>query len=195
MSSTQQKHPASLCIPRGSAIIPHTCQRLWSHSSWAQFCLWSDSSTSPLHANWHESYLAVLRLNELSWEGAKSSLSLKQTDWTVRFTKITSAKFLFSIYNKVAVNPTEQQINFFKKAYIYKVFTQSLVHKSQPVGHISEVFTVTTVLPQWKVVYAIHLSYSLASQPRNKEKSPFLREYKHSPAKQKDKHSCIFLRD
>lgn len=118
MPNTQQKHTASLCIPRGCAIIPHTRQRLSSHSSWAQFCLWSDSFTSSLHANWHESYLAVLRLNELSWEGSKSSLSLKQTDRTLCFTKITPAKFLFSIYNKAAVSPTEQQIKKEKSLYL-----------------------------------------------------------------------------
>lgn len=134
MSSTQQKHPASLCIPRGSAIIPHTCQRLLSHSSWAQVCLWSDSFTSSLHANWHESYLAVLRLNELSWAGSKSSLSLKQTDWTVCFTKITSAKFLFSIYKKVAVSPTEQQIKFLKKLVFTKYLHRVLsINPSQQV--------------------------------------------------------------
>lgn len=61
----------------------------------------SASGVTALHslpqppANAQESYLAVLRPNELGWEGSKSSLSLKQSDQTVCFIKITSAKFLF----------------------------------------------------------------------------------------------------
>lgn len=166
--NTQQKHTASLCVPRGRAIIPHTCQRLLSHSSWAQSCLWSDSFTSSLHANWHESYLAVLRLNELSWEGSKSSLSLKQTDWTACFTKIASAKCHFSIYNKVAVSPAEQQIKL-KNASIYKVLTQSLVQKSQPVGHISEVFTVLLSFPSgWWFTSSTFVIHWLLSQETKK---------------------------
>lgn len=120
MSNTHQKLKLLPCASQGfmPSFLTHAkgCCHVHPehHSASGAMAL---HPLSLLPANREESYLSVLRPNELVWEGSKSSHSLKQSGQTVCFIKITSAKFLFSVYSKVAVSLTDQQIK--KKKCLY----------------------------------------------------------------------------